>query len=215
MGLQKPYGVPQQLDNSKDISLLDNLITLLFNFCNALGIIADSIGITFTKIVTISSSVYIDGNMGVGTKTVGSSVQIANNLAVGYTAPQAAPTNGLQVGGNSVFNGTVSGTAFNWTNSGLSGANSWSMTSGLCKYLKIGKTVMVQFDITHAATQAAAVVMTGLPAPAATLYFLCSAYGTVLEAASMAIDTSGNLYFGALFAFLYLKSRENFCLFSC
>ena len=46
-------------------------------------------------------------NVGIGTSTVGSKLQINGNAAIGYNASQAAPTNGLVVAGISGF-GTAS-----------------------------------------------------------------------------------------------------------
>jgi hypothetical protein len=52
------------------------------------------------------------GNIGIGTTTIGSTLQVNGNAAIGYSASTAAPTNGLQVAGaiNSGGNITASGT---------------------------------------------------------------------------------------------------------
>jgi hypothetical protein len=47
------------------------------------------------------------GNLGIGTTTIGSRLQVNGNAAIGYSASTAAPTNGLLVSGNVGF-GTTS-----------------------------------------------------------------------------------------------------------
>jgi hypothetical protein len=47
------------------------------------------------------------GNVGIATTTIGSKFQVNGNAAIGYSASTAAPTNGLQVAGNSILAGTV------------------------------------------------------------------------------------------------------------
>lgn len=47
------------------------------------------------------------GSLGIGTSTIGSTIQVNGNAAIGYSASTAAPTNGLQVAGNSILVGTV------------------------------------------------------------------------------------------------------------
>src|SRR5271157_4463902 len=43
---------------------------------------------------------YLAGNVGIGTTTMGSALQVNGGVAVGYSSSQAAPTNGLIVAGN-------------------------------------------------------------------------------------------------------------------
>jgi len=50
------------------------------------------------------------GNIGIGTQTIGSKLQINGNAAIGYSASTAAPTNGLQVAGDIQVAGTGSTT---------------------------------------------------------------------------------------------------------
>jgi hypothetical protein len=59
--------------------------------------------ITFTQAMTLNAS----GNLGIGTTTIGSRLQVNGNAAIGYSASTAAPTNGLLVSGNVGF-GTTS-----------------------------------------------------------------------------------------------------------
>jgi hypothetical protein len=49
---------------------------------------------------TTSPMLYVGGNTGLGTSTVGSKLQINGNTAIGYSASTAAPANGLAVYGN-------------------------------------------------------------------------------------------------------------------
>ncbi|NDC19127.1 MAG: hypothetical protein EBZ87_02520, partial [Microbacteriaceae bacterium] len=46
-------------------------------------------------------------NVGIGTTTIGSKLQVNGNAAIGYSASTAAPTNGLQVAGNITINQTI------------------------------------------------------------------------------------------------------------
>lgn len=50
------------------------------------------------------------GSIGVGTSTIGSTLQVNGNAAIGYSASTAGPTNGLQVAGNIYSAGTGSTT---------------------------------------------------------------------------------------------------------
>jgi hypothetical protein len=52
--------------------------------------------ISFTGAMTLIAS----GNLGLGTATIGSKLQVNGNAAIGYSASTAAPTNGLAVAGN-------------------------------------------------------------------------------------------------------------------
>ena len=47
------------------------------------------------------------GNIGINTTTVGSQLSINGNVSIGYSASTAAPTNGLQVAGQSTFADTI------------------------------------------------------------------------------------------------------------
>ena len=47
------------------------------------------------------------GNVGIGTTTIGSKLQVNGNAAIGYSASTAAPTNGLIVAGNAYFGGQI------------------------------------------------------------------------------------------------------------
>ena len=51
------------------------------------------------------------GLVGIGTTTIGSTLQVNGNAAIGYSASTAAPTNGLAVAGSSIF-GTHNGINF-------------------------------------------------------------------------------------------------------
>ncbi len=60
--------------------------------------------ISFTTAMTLNAS----GNLGLGTATIGSRLQVNGNAAIGYSASTAAPTNGLMVAGNVGVNVTPS-----------------------------------------------------------------------------------------------------------
>jgi hypothetical protein len=62
----------------------------------ASGAITLTAGGASTAHLTLNSS----GNLGVGTATIGSRLQVNGNAAIGYSASTAAPTNGLAVSGN-------------------------------------------------------------------------------------------------------------------
>ena len=55
--------------------------------------------ISYTQAMTLNAS----GNLGLGTTTIGSRLQVNGNAAIGYSASTAAPTNGLAVAGNAGF----------------------------------------------------------------------------------------------------------------
>ena len=57
---------------------------------------------SWTRAMDINSS----GNLGLGTSTIGSRLQVNGNAAIGYSASTAAPTNGLAVAGNIDITGT-------------------------------------------------------------------------------------------------------------
>jgi hypothetical protein len=59
-------------------------------------------GALSTKFVIIGGS----GNIGIGTTTVGSKLQVNGNAAIGYSASTAAPSNGLAVSGSVLINTT-------------------------------------------------------------------------------------------------------------
>jgi hypothetical protein len=54
------------------------------------------------------------GNIGIGTTTIGSTLQVNGNAAIGYSASTAAPTNGLAVSGNIGVNTTGSAWGSNY-----------------------------------------------------------------------------------------------------
>jgi hypothetical protein len=66
---------------------------LFFGFGNSWS---NEFGGTFTSRMVINNS----NNVGIGTTTIGSRLQINGNAAIGYSASTAAPTNGLAVSGN-------------------------------------------------------------------------------------------------------------------
>ena len=76
--------------------------------------------ITFTDYMRLDAS----GNLGIGTTTIGSKLQVNGNAAIGYSASTAAPTNGLAVSGNV-------GIGTNSANELLSLAASTSTTFGI------------------------------------------------------------------------------------
>ena len=77
--------------------------------------------ISFTQAMTLDAS----ANLGIGTTTIGSRLQVNGNAAIGYSASTAAPTNGLAVNGAGTFVGIVTGSQFS-----ISGTNSYSLQNG-------------------------------------------------------------------------------------
>jgi hypothetical protein len=64
------------------------------------------------------------GTLGIGTSTIGSTLQVNGNAAIGYSASTAAPTNGLAVAGN-LYVGTTTpvwNAAYNIVQIGATGA---------------------------------------------------------------------------------------------
>ena len=59
--------------------------------------------VTFTTAMTLNAS----GQLGIGTATIGSKLQVNGNAAIGYSASTAAPTNGLAVSGAIYLNKTT------------------------------------------------------------------------------------------------------------
>jgi hypothetical protein len=59
--------------------------------------------ISFTQAMTLDNS----ANLGIGTATIGSKLQVNGNAAIGYSASTAAPTNGLAVSGAIYLNKTT------------------------------------------------------------------------------------------------------------
>ena len=71
-----------------------------------------------------TSRMYIasGGNVGIGTLTIGSTLQVNGNAAIGYSASTAAPTNGLAVSGSVVL-GAISSTEKLSVNGGINVTN--------------------------------------------------------------------------------------------
>ena len=63
---------------------------------------------------TTAIMVLDNGNLGLGTLTVGSKAQINGNMAVGYSASTAAPTNGILSNGGFKSSNPTGGTAQTW-----------------------------------------------------------------------------------------------------
>ena len=61
------------------------------------------IGTNNTEALRVNTSQQI----GIGTSTIGSKLQVNGNAAIGYSASTAAPTNGLAVAGNTTMSGTL------------------------------------------------------------------------------------------------------------
>jgi len=88
----------------------------------------------FTASTTLGNSqIFDDGtNVGVGTATAGSKLQINGNAAIGYSASTAAPTNGLAVAGNVGIGIAAPATNLHVyrTTAGLSGMQISNLTHG-------------------------------------------------------------------------------------
>jgi len=61
-----------------------------------------------TQAVAAAMSILNNGNVGIGITTPGSSLQVNGGVAIGYSASQAAPTNGLIVSGHLTLEGVTS-----------------------------------------------------------------------------------------------------------
>jgi len=77
-------------------------------------------GALSTKLMIIGAT----GNVGVGTSTVGSKLQVCGNAAIGYGTSKAAPTNGLAVAGY-ITGGQYGGSANSIVNLDMSNQGGW------------------------------------------------------------------------------------------
>jgi len=85
--------------------------------------------ITFTDVMTLNAS----GNLGIGTTTIGSRLQVNGNAAIGYSASTAAPTNGLAVSGDVAIGTNTASTIAGYTGlttNGTSGAYQFYQVNG-------------------------------------------------------------------------------------
>jgi hypothetical protein len=108
------------------------------------------------------------GSIGIGTTTIGSTIQVNGNAAIGYSASTAAPTNGLAVSGNTTIGGTISASNLlsgTYTPTLTNNANITSSTAYACQYMRVGNVVTVSGEVDITATSAATLTQLILTLP--------------------------------------------------
>lgn len=88
---------------------------------------------------------------------------------------------------------TLSGSNFAWTNAGLTNENSWTDEAAGSEYFRIGKTVCLRLNISHAGN-ANGLVKSGFPPAAAVTYFMSYSYTTAPLPGFTYINTSGQVF---------------------
>jgi len=123
---------------------------------------------------TLQMLLTTSGTLGLGTTTVGSTLQVNGNAAIGYSASTAAPTNGLAVAGAGVFNSTTT-------------------TSGTVLSLQESATLSSALALTHRnSTQTWRIAVDAVAVDDKQLTFIESGGSTV----KMSITQGGNVLIG-------------------
>lgn len=115
-------------------------------------------------------SITTSGNVGIGTTTIGSKLQVNGNAAIGYSASTAGPTNGLSISGNTTIGTTTAAGKFTIdpddnqvglavTGTSLTSANAQSLIDLAQTWNTTGNPTAIKLNITNTASGATADLM--------------------------------------------------------
>jgi hypothetical protein len=110
------------------------------------------------------------GSLGIGTTTIGSTLQVNGNAAIGYSASTAGPTNGLSISGNTTIGTTTAAGKFTIdpddnqvglaiTGTSLTSANEQSLIDLAQTWNTTGNPTAIKLNITNTASGATADLM--------------------------------------------------------
>jgi hypothetical protein len=110
------------------------------------------------------------GSVGIGTTTIGSTLQVNGNAAIGYSASTAAPTNGLSISGNTTIGTTTAAGKFTIdpddnqvglaiTGTSLTSANAQSLIDLAQTWNTTGNPTAIKLNITNTASGVGADLM--------------------------------------------------------
>jgi hypothetical protein len=110
------------------------------------------------------------GSVGIGTTTIGSTLQVNGNAAIGYSASTAGPTNGLSISGNTTIGTTSASGKFTIdpddnqvglaiTGTSLTSANAQSLIDLAQTWNTTGNPTAIKLNITNTASGATADLM--------------------------------------------------------
>jgi hypothetical protein len=105
------------------------------------------------------------GNVGIGTTTIGSTLQVNGNAAIGYSASTAAPSNGLSISGNTTIGTSTAAGKFTIdpddnqvglaiTGTSLTSANAQSLIDLAQTWNTSGNPTAIKLNITNTASGA-------------------------------------------------------------
>ena len=96
--------------NSTAQAALANSFYFLINRANVASASIRFTGYNGSAVENYMTIVGSTGNVGIATTTIGSQLQVNGNVAIGYSASTAAPTNGLAVAGDTTIAGVLRAT---------------------------------------------------------------------------------------------------------